>query len=54
MFKVFSRMDNARGYKGSGVGLSIVNRIMQRIGGDISYESVPDKGTTFILKFKKP
>ena len=54
MFKVFSRLDNAKSYKGNGVGLSIVNRIMQRIGGDISYESVPDKGTTFILKFKKP
>ncbi|SFI53279.1 ATP-binding protein [Halpernia frigidisoli] len=54
MFKVFSRMDNARSYKGNGIGLSIVNRIMNRIGGEISYESFSGKGTTFILKFQKP
>lgn len=54
MFKVFSRLDNAKSFKGNGVGLSIVNRLMQRIGGDISYESVPNNGTVFILKFQKP
>ena len=54
MFKIFSRMDNAKNFKGNGVGLSIVHRIMLRLGGSISYESAPNQGTTFILKFKKP
>lgn len=54
MFKIFNRMDNAKNFKGNGVGLSIVHRIMLRLGGSISYESVPQQGTTFILKFKKP
>lgn len=54
MFKIFNRMDNAKNFKGNGVGLSIVHRIMLRLGGSIFYESVPQQGTTFILKFKKP
>ncbi|MCS3870999.1 light-regulated signal transduction histidine kinase (bacteriophytochrome) [Chryseobacterium ginsenosidimutans] len=53
MFKIFNRMDNAKKFKGNGVGLSIVHRIMRRIGGNIDYESDKD-GTSFILTFKKP
>ncbi|MCJ8155503.1 ATP-binding protein [Chryseobacterium sp. SSA4.19] len=53
MFKIFNRMDNAKKFKGNGVGLSIVHRIMKRIGGEVSYESSKE-GTCFILVFKKP
>jgi len=53
MFKIFNRMDNAKKFKGNGVGLSIVHRIMKRIGGNVEYESSPE-GTSFILTFKKP
>ncbi|SDQ71856.1 Bacteriophytochrome (light-regulated signal transduction histidine kinase) [Chryseobacterium soldanellicola] len=53
MFKIFNRMDNAKKFKGNGIGLSIVHRIMKRIGGNVEYESHKD-GTTFILTFKKP
>ncbi|WPO81895.1 ATP-binding protein [Chryseobacterium sp. JJR-5R] len=53
MFKIFNRMDNAKKFKGNGVGLSIVYRIMKRIGGEVSYES-SEEGTSFILTFKKP
>lgn len=53
MFKIFNRMDNAKKFKGNGVGLSIVHRIMRRIGGSVDYESSPN-GTSFILTFKKP
>ena len=53
MFKLFSRMSNTDSYKGSGVGMSIVYRMMQRLDGTISFESEPEKGTTFILRFKK-
>lgn len=53
MFKIFNRMDNAKKFKGNGVGLSIVHRIMNRIGGNVDYESNKD-GTSFILTFKKP
>ncbi|MCJ7932914.1 MAG: ATP-binding protein [Chryseobacterium sp.] len=53
MFKIFNRLDNAKKFKGNGVGLSIVHRIMKRIGGNVDYESNKD-GTSFILTFKKP
>lgn len=54
MFKIFNRMDNARSFQGNGVGLSIVFRIMNRLGGSISYESKEAEGTTFKLSFQKP
>ena len=53
MFKIFNRMDNAKKFKGNGVGLSIVHRIMNRLGGNVDYESNKD-GTCFILTFQKP
>lgn len=54
MFKIFNRMDNAKGFQGNGVGLSIVHRIMKRLGGNISYESKEGEGSTFSLVFRKP
>jgi len=53
MFKIFNRMDNARKFKGNGIGLSIVHRIMNRIGGNVDYESGIN-GTCFILTFQNP
>ncbi|KMQ67758.1 histidine kinase [Chryseobacterium sp. FH2] len=53
MFKIFNRMDNAKKFKGNGIGLSIVHRIMKRIGGNVDYKSNKD-GTSFFLTFKKP
>lgn len=53
MFKIFNRMDNARKFKGNGIGLSIVYRIMNRIGGNVDYES-NNNGTCFILTFQNP
>ncbi|SHE79589.1 ATP-binding protein [Chryseobacterium sp. OV279] len=53
MFKIFNRMDNAKKFKGNGVGLSIVHRIMKRIGGNVDYDNNKE-GTCFILTFKKP
>ena len=54
MFKIFSRMSNATSFHGNGVGLNIVQHLMEKMGGEISYESESGIGTTFILKFQKP
>ena len=54
VFKIFKRIDNAKSFAGSGVGLTIVQSIMKRLGGGISFESTVGEGTTFILKFHKP
>lgn len=54
MFKIFSRMSNASAFHGNGVGLNIVQHLMEKMGGEITYESESGIGTTFILKFQKP
>lgn len=51
LFHVFERLHTAREFEGSGVGLAIVKRIMERHGGDVSIESFPDQGTTVSLYF---
>ncbi|KAA3597978.1 MAG: hypothetical protein DWQ06_12830 [Calditrichaeota bacterium] len=49
IFEVFQRLHPKTEYKGSGIGLSICKRIMERHNGTISVISKPDKGSTFIL-----
>lgn len=52
LFHIFERLHTAEEYEGSGVGLVIVKRIMERHGGMVSIESQPDKGTTVSLLFQ--
>lgn len=54
VFKIFKRIDNAKSFQGTGVGLTIVKRIMKRIDGGVDFESHEGKGSTFILKFHNP
>ena len=52
MFHIFERFHTAKEFEGSGVGLVIVKRIMERHGGTVSIESVPNVGTTVSLYFR--
>lgn len=51
IFDMFTRAPNACTFHGSGVGLSLVKRIMERLGGSIEVKSVENEGTEFTLYF---
>ena len=53
IFEIFHRMPNTAGFEGSGVGLSIVKRIVNRLHATISVKSDVGKGTIFQVNFVK-
>jgi PAS domain S-box-containing protein len=52
LFQPFVQADSAttRGQEGTGLGLAITKQLVSMLGGEISFESVPNGGSTFRIR----
>jgi signal transduction histidine kinase len=48
--KIFSLFFSSKGIRGTGLGLFISNKIVDRHGGTIDVESEPGRGTRFLIR----
>lgn len=50
VFEVFQRLHSDEQYPGTGIGLAIVRKAAQVMGGDVTVESLPSRGSTFRVR----
>jgi signal transduction histidine kinase len=50
IFKIFERLHSVATYPGTGIGLAIVRKGIERMGGTVGVESEPGKGSRFWIE----
>jgi len=53
LFKIFVRLNPPKLYEGTGIGLAIVRKAVERMGGSIGLESEEGQGSRFWVRLKK-
>ncbi len=52
IFMMFQRLNPVGAYEGTGIGLTIVRRAVERMGGKVGLESEPGEGSKFWVELK--
>jgi signal transduction histidine kinase len=53
IFRLFERINAPSEYEGTGIGLTIVRKAVERMGAQLGFESEPGKGSNFWVQLKK-
>jgi signal transduction histidine kinase len=53
IFRVFERLHSGEEYPGTGIGLAIVRKAVERMGGRVGVESAPGQGSRFWVELQR-
>ena len=53
IFSMFQRLHRSEEYPGTGIGLALVRKVVQRMGGAVGVESTPGQGSKFWVELPK-
>lgn len=53
VFGIFQRLNDTAKFEGTGIGLAIVKKAVERMGGTVGVESEPGKGSRFWLELRE-
>ncbi len=53
IFSLFGRLNPVANFEGSGIGLTIVRKAVERMGGQVGVNSIPGQGSQFWIQLKR-